>query len=182
MSEADEATRLQLVKMEAGTLTPLEMAMSRTLYTSADILKVLANPKWGEGVIQAMDSMLPIPYYAKHGYYNADSLSYLCQVFSRGLAAAYFCHQEWPRYIIAKHPKFAQSIDEILPKTGDTALYKATIKGNTKHALEALSLGANPNIQCRRNPKWRDYPEELRTPMVMAVASGQRQVARVMDW
>ncbi|KAH3732019.1 hypothetical protein Pelo_17152 [Pelomyxa schiedti] len=188
MSGVDEAVRLKLVGMEVLHRTPLELALyeypHRQVYRQ--MVKMLANPKWGESVIQAMDSRWPILYFvrsANEKYWPAHSeevLNHLCGVFSRGLAAAYFHAPKKCRALITKHPKFVQSIDEISPKTGDTVLYKATIKGDTESALEALSFGADPNIQCRRNPTWCDFPEELRTPIVMAVASEQKEVVKEM--
>ncbi|KAH3732332.1 hypothetical protein Pelo_16833 [Pelomyxa schiedti] len=185
MSGVDEILRAKLVGMKASHVTPLELAMNESSRVNLDLIKVLADPKWGESVIQAMDSRWPILYFSKNGcrgdaVCDFSILNHLCRVFSRGLAAAYLRAPNKYRHTIASHPMFAQSIDEISPKTGDTALYEATIKGDTDVALEALSFGADPNLQCRRNPKWCDFPEELRTPIVMAIASEQKELVKEM--
>ncbi|KAH3732410.1 hypothetical protein Pelo_16755 [Pelomyxa schiedti] len=164
LSAVDEAVRVKLVGMEASNnRTLLEEALSKPDRPgNCGLIKVLANPKWG-------------------GWMGAEEiLTHLCGVFCRGLAIAYFSGPKQCRPVIGSHPKFVQSIDEISPKTGDTVLYKATIKGDTEVALEALSFGADPNIQCKRNPKWCDFPEELRTPMVMVIASEQKELVKEM--
>ncbi|KAH3763767.1 hypothetical protein Pelo_4389 [Pelomyxa schiedti] len=147
LSACSESQREALLVLGAeGALgTSLDLACRSQ---KLEFVRLLANPRWGAGAIEAMDQTYPINTQC-----NAplEIFEHLCSVFSNGLEDAFVAGYKERQQVILKHPGFPAVINCLtLNEPHTTALFTAVVSGEQEMVSSLLSLGASPNVVCEK--------------------------------
>ncbi|KAH3760782.1 hypothetical protein Pelo_7390 [Pelomyxa schiedti] len=193
LSRCNELQRAELVGIvgNEGVGTVLDLALSSG---SMGFAEMLTHPRWGPGVVIALDAKAPI---RRHRNAPEYVFHWLCSVFSNGLEDAFVYGRRNYRETILQHPEFPSVLNRFTEcKPHTTPLFAVAVSGEKELVNRLLSLGASPNTVCEKWPEWedgRDLPiGQLRqgginiskiilTPMVIALITDRKQIVQAMS-
>ncbi|KAH3758598.1 hypothetical protein Pelo_9605 [Pelomyxa schiedti] len=190
LSSCDTSMKISLLQClgGGGSHTPLETAI-QTSYCVETVMAI-ANPKWGQPVLSAMEERKPLLFAAMAQ--SDSSFEYLCSVFSEGLIEILVTARSRFRRKLLDYPKFSSIANQPFQLHGGTVtpLYFAVAKGSINMVIKLLALGADPNVVCALGVEW--FCEQFKpyrafdlypwgsSPMTLAVATLRKDMVQEM--